>query len=312
MVEHGRTEAMAPRECPICGRNDRSRLYAEEAYDPERLGRFAFASRKRPEYMHYRLLRCAACDLLYASPAPSHEELIEAYRSADYDSSPESRAAAYTYSALVKRMVDRLPDRAGALDIGAGDGAFLQQLLACRFTDVVGVEPSAAPIAAADVAVRPRIRQGPFRAQDFVGQRFRLITCFQVLEHVLDPLQLCREAYSLLKEGGALLIVVHNWRALSARLLGLRSPIYDIEHMQLFSKQSARLLLQTAGFHDVKSSVMLNRYRAGYWLKLFPLPGRLKTILIGATAALGIGRLPVALPAGNLAILGFKTKAENN
>jgi len=42
----------------------------------------------------------------------------------------------------------------GALDVGTGDGAFLGQLLANGFTDVAGVEPSAAPVAMAAPEVR--------------------------------------------------------------------------------------------------------------------------------------------------------------
>jgi SAM-dependent methyltransferase len=308
--EYTATAATVSRACPLCGHGDRSRVFVEAAYDPGRMGQFAFASRKLPEYMHYRLLVCAECDLLYASPAPAPETLDEAYRTAAYDSAAESACAARTYAGLVRRILGRLPGRNGALDIGAGDGAFLKELLALGFTDVAGVEPSAAPIAAADSTIRPLIGHCPFRAHDFPAGQFSLITCFQTLEHVYDPLQLCRDACGLLKDGGAMLIVVHNRQALSARLLGRRSPIFDIEHLQLFSRRSAQALLRKAGFGQIGSSVVLNRYRASYWLRLLPLPGRLKQRAIAAANALAVGRLPITLPAGNLAIWGYKTGAE--
>lgn len=298
--------AMVSRVCPLCGVDDRSCVFAEEACDPGRMDQFSFASRKPPEYMHYRLLLCANCDLLYASPAPGLETLAEAYRAAAYDSSLEARYAARTYAGRLRRLLGRLPDRTGVLDIGAGDGAFLKELLACGFTEVVGVEPSGAPIAAAEDTIRPLICHGPFRLQDFLSRRFRLITCFQTLEHVYDPLQLCRDAFSLLKEGGAILCVVHNRLAWSARLLGPRSPIYDVEHLQLFSRRSTHLLLEAAGFHDIQTTVVLNCYPVNYWLRLFPLPTGFKRALMAAASATGIGRLPVVLPAGNLAVAGFK------
>ena len=50
-----------------------------------------------------------------------------------------------TYARLVRPILARLPDRQGALDIGAGDGALLQELLGLGFSDVCGAEPSAAP-----------------------------------------------------------------------------------------------------------------------------------------------------------------------
>ena len=300
------TMATVSRTCPLCASSEHSREVAKESYDPKRLGEFAFASRKVPEYMHYRLLVCEDCDLLYASPVPQFDRLEDEYREAAFDSGREARYAARTYARLARPILAQLPDRVGALDIGAGDGAFLKELLGCGFTEVVGAEPSTAPIAAAEESIRPLLRHAPFRAEDFRGQRFSLVTCFQTLEHVPDPLQLCRDAFGLLKEGGAMLCVVHNRRSVSARLLGRRSPIYDIEHLQLFSHASAQRLLRSAGFGDVRSSVVCNRYPMSYWMRLFPMPSGLKKAAITAADVVGIGRLPMPLPAGNLAVYGFK------
>ncbi len=297
---------MALRNCPACGSSDQSCVFAEADFDPAQWDAFAFASRKLPEYMHYRLVVCPTCDLLYASPAPPPGALAAAYQAAAYDSGVEADYAARSYARILRDLLPRLPDRAGALDIGAGDGAFLRQLLDLGFTDVVGVEPSEAPIAAADDSVRPLLRQGIFRPQDFAPGSFRLITCFQTIEHLYDPLQVCRDALSLLKEGGVLLLVFHNRRALSARLLGLRSPIFDIEHLQLFSRRSARHLLLAAGYESVQIRPVVNRYPLGYWMKLFPMPKMAKEFGLWAAHRTGIGRWPVALPAGNLAAAAFK------
>jgi hypothetical protein len=116
---------------------------------------------------------------------------------------------------------------------------------------------------------------------------------------------LCRDAHALLKPDGAILCVVHNRRALSAAILGRKSPIFDIEHLQLFCHRSARRLLETAGFRDVTSAIVVNRYPVAYWLRLMPLPAGVKRAMIAAAETLG-GGLPVPLPAGNLAVWGFK------
>ena len=44
------------------------------------------------------------------------------------------------------------------------------------------------------------------------------------------------------------MIVCHDRRAPLNRALGARSPIMDIEHLQLFSQASARALLERTGF----------------------------------------------------------------
>ena len=139
-----------------------SHLFAEARLDESRLDRFAYASRKNPEYMHHRLLLCDDCDLIYASPVPDHSELASAYEVAAFDSQRESEYAAETYATALSPIIGLLPDRTSALDIGAGDGAFCSKLLGLGFENVLGLEPSLAPIEAAAPDVRNCLRQEMF------------------------------------------------------------------------------------------------------------------------------------------------------
>ncbi len=296
---------VAARCCPICGSNDRAKLFAEENINLD-LDRFAFASRKVPEYMHWRLWECAVCDLVYANPAPLAGQLASLYLEAAFASSIEARYASRTYGRLLKRIATRLPDRAQAMDIGTGDGAFLKELIDAQFSPVVGIEASAAPIAAADPRVRPLIRHQSFQPGSFSEGEFTLVTCFQTIEHVSEPLAMARDIWRILKPGGALFLIGHNRRALSARLLGFRSPIFDIEHLQLFSPKSFRRMLEGAGFRQVEVRSFLNAYPISYWSQLLPFPKRLKQSVLTVLARTRAGQMSIPLPAGNLAAVGYK------
>ncbi|MDQ6797963.1 MAG: class I SAM-dependent methyltransferase [Actinomycetota bacterium] len=297
---------LRPRACPLCGSGDDSVVVAEADIDVERLDQFAFASRKVPELMHHRLVACPTCDLVYASPAPTPESLEAAYGEAGFDSSEEARCASATYADLVKDLLPTLPPAGGVLDIGTGEGSFLTELLALGFDDVAGSEPSLAPIGAAPAEVADRIRPGVFRADDFEAGRFRLVTIFQTLEHLDDPLTVCRDARRLLCDGGVLLVVAHDRRALVNRLLGRRSPIYDVEHLQLFSPPSLRGLLERAGFDDVATQPIVNRYPLRYWARLLPLPRAAKDAGVGVLERVGVAGALVGLRVGNRAAVGYR------
>jgi len=293
------------RVCPGCGADD-CEPFAEANIDPAALNAFAFAARKLPEYMHYALVVCRQCDLLFANPAPDRKPLENAYRDAAFDAATESHCAAETYASYLPRITAQLPSRTGALDIGTGDGAFLERLQQHGFVDVIGVEPSAAPVSAAQPAIRQLIRHAPFRSADFAGESLALVTCFQTIEHVYEPLALCQDAFRLLRPGGALFIVCHNRRALLARALGMKSPIFDIEHLQLFSPRSMQALLKRAGFSRVELERVVNRYPIDYWARLSPIPGRLKPRALELLRSSGLGRLRLAAPVGNLAAIAYK------
>jgi len=296
---------LIPRSCPLCGSYE-TREIAPASFNASLIDDYAFASRKRPDFMHLRLVECVSCDLLFSSPAPAPQELERAYGAAAFDSSVESRYAARTYGSFLPKIVLRLPDRDGAFDIGTGDGAFLRELLGAGFHRVVGVEPSAAPIAAADPSVRQLIRHGSFRPEELAAEEFSLVSCFQTIEHVFDPLALCRDVHRIIKPGGLFFIVCHNRRALLARMLGSRSPIYDIEHLQLFSPSSLRALLDRAGFREIEVRPLVNQYPLSYWVRLAPLPAGLKDGLLKLLAKTGMGKLAIAAPVGNLVAIAVR------
>src|SRR5205823_578264 len=80
----GALYADSTRACPLCGSRAEAHVLAAR-FDPSRLGALSFASRKPPELMHWRLVTCASCGLLYANPAPPADVLVRQYREAAFD-----------------------------------------------------------------------------------------------------------------------------------------------------------------------------------------------------------------------------------
>lgn len=299
------SSSLAERPCPVCA--GRSTLpFAEERLDASRIGALTYASRKAPEFMCLRLVRCVACDLVFAATPPDRDALRTAYAEAGFDSATEAQAAATTYAEALKIHLKRLRKPGPAVDVGAGSGPLLPLLESMGFCPVLGVEPSHAAIAAAAPAVRPKLRQGMFSRALLGDLRPVLICCFMTLEHLADPGGFLATAVELLEPGGMLAVVVHNWRAVPNRLLGMRSPIIDVEHLQLYSPRSIRSQLERAGLASVELQPIVNTYALRYWVRLAPLPRRLRQRLEGLLSLSGLATWQVSLPVGNLLAVGFK------
>ena len=166
------------------------------------------------------------------------------------------------------------------------------------------MEPSSAPIEVADPSVAGLIEHDVFRADTHAPSSLSLVTCFQTIEHVPDPASLVRAVVTLLKPGGVFALVCHDRRATINRLLSMRSPIIDVEHMQLFSPRSVDELLRRGGLEAVEHRTIRNRYPIRYWTRLLPFPQRPQELLDGALRRSGLGARPLAFNVGNMLAWG--------
>ncbi len=296
----GVDRAGSRRACPVCGSTDVGPVVLEERLDPAAMGPLTFASRKTPEFLSFEIRSCLRCSVRYAPWIPSEDLLLHAYHGAEFDSGEEAHLAAETYADALQPVWRRWARRGPAIEVGAGEGSFLPWLAAAGFDPVVGVEPSAQAAGAASPQVRPMIRVGPFEPSDHARGSFAFACCFQTLEHVSHPLDVVSGMFTLLQPGGLAAVVVHDWSAWINRLLGARSPIVDIEHLQLFSQPSLVALAERAGFRVRSIDVLRNRYPLRYWLRISPVPRGLKATLRSGFDLTGLGSWRLGLKVGNL------------
>ena len=129
------------------------------------------------------------------------------------------------------------------------------------------------------------------------------MTLFQVLDHIPEPVDFLRECLRILRPGGAIMALNHNVTAWSARILGERSPIIDVEHTYLYSPQTMRRIFGQVGFDVVSVGPVRNTYSTSYLLHLMPLPRALKQSLVPRARQTRLGRSQVTVPLGNLCLI---------
>ena len=302
-------DVLEVRVCPVCSSNKYT-LFADKHIDTEKVNDFTYASRKQPEFMCLRLVCCNNCSLVYAPTPPTVDFLAKAYSDAAYDSADEAICAATSYAQALAPYLLRIPERGSAVDVGAGSGPFLPWLLDEKFSPVIGIEPSIEAINAASDSVRPLLRKEMFSSNSIKDVTPVLICSFMTLEHIAAPGSFAQTVYSKLEPGGMVAVVVHNWSGVLNRILKLKSPIIDVEHLQLFNPKSVRRLLTNAGFEDIEVKSISNSYPLRYWLRLMPLPPVLKKFIGAIFNKLYLSNIKLPMYVRNILAVGTKPTIE--
>ena len=220
--------------CPICLTNDQDREVWPRNFDPKDLCAEVFSARRLPDRLHYRMVRCQRCGLLRSDPILPLADLARLYNASHFTYEEDTGFTRQTYATYFETALTRVRQRHRLLEIGCGNGFFLEEARGRGFVEVYGVEPSVDAVRHAPENLGARICVGAYERDTFPDNYFDVVCCFQVLDHAPDPAALVRAAFEDLKAGGVALFINHDSGAWSARLLGELSPIVDVEHTVLF------------------------------------------------------------------------------
>ncbi len=291
--------------CAICKTNDHAKVLYKSTLQGDDINPVIFSARRLPDRIHGTILRCTRCGLVYPDQLIDPETLKKLYHQSTYTYGREERHIQKTYARYLKKtqrlFTNNHPARS-YLDIGCGNGFMLLAAKELGLEDVWGVEPSSHAIANADPSIRANIAEGMFPVQEWKGRIFDIISCFQTFDHVPDPRVFLNDVFTALTPGGRALFINHNIASLTARILGERCPMIDIEHTFLHTPHTMRTLFSDAGFTDIKTFSVRNDYPLRYWLHLLPLPAAFKRSLLSFVDFLHIGQSFIPFYPGNLGI----------
>ena len=255
-------------------------------------------------------VRCGRCELVREASRPIATSQV--YDS-DYYSTESAKGgyANYVLDASINQLtieerLDAIEARLGRkgrlLDVGCALGDFVEVAVA-RGWDAEGVEISA--YAAAEARSKGlRVRTGVLEDLALPSGSYDVITLYDVVEHLTDPIATLREVYRLLAPGGVLHMVTPNVGGLQARLLGAKWYHYKPgEHIYLFSPKTAREVVERARL------AWSGWGRSGSYVTITYVFSRLRyyaPALFGALEAVGrtlrIGPVPFKLFVGEMEV----------
>jgi len=290
------------KECLFCDSTDAANhpVVYNKSYKDEDLNAEAFEARKVTKHAHNEMVRCLKTGLLFSRQILDDASLNELYKGSEIHFNDLVDYIKNDYWKPISKYVPGWTKKK-AMDIGCSTGFFLEVLKDNGYEEVYGVEPGEEPKKIARADIRDNIHTGFYGPGLYPKDYFDLITCFQTLDHLSDPLGMLKTIYENVKPGGNVYMIMHNTDALQAKILGEKSPIIDVEHIYLFNKKNLPMLCQKAGFKVVSVFDITSGYPFSYWLRMAPLP--LKKMWIGLFKATGMYNKIVPMKAGNMGII---------
>ncbi len=211
----------------------------------------------------YKLLICSQCGLWYCNKKElSSINYDEVYTYQEYQDDQfyllDQTASWYefaeypTYKPFFSQ-VKQIP-HGKLLDIGCGVGRFCRAAYAKNW-DVKGIDVSA-------IAVAKGQQTAPFpifntTVDDYLksGEQFDVVTAFEVLEHLQDPLDFLCNAAKLVKKGGTFFCTVPNIDSPTVRTATRRDWVPPI-HVLFFSQRALYEALSNSGYTNIRTGII--------------------------------------------------------
>ena len=217
-----------------------------------------------------RMVRCRRCGLVYQNPLSTAGDLLHLWPlPAREDGSEElerewGERAGKRRSQRFRQFLHSVGRPGRLLDIGCGYGFFLKLAQEAGW-EAIGLELNQQAVAYAKDRLQVNALLGDPRHFHFPDASFDLVTFWNVLDYVPDPLELLEEVHRVLKAGGHVFIRTPNftWHLQSFRLISLlrrlrgndafaQQPYFTfVFKVTSFSRATLRLLLERSGFVPV-------------------------------------------------------------
>ncbi len=265
--------------CNLCGADDYRVHIPSTLQRHEREDWNAYACTNGGYGYHGPIVACKQCGFVYANPRPQSTEVLDIYEAVQdplYVEEREGRVLTFEHHLRPLERVTGLAQGRRLLDVGAHTGVFVD--IATRHGwDAWGVEPSTWAVEQARTQGL-QMHLGTLENAAFPADHFSVVTMWDVIEHVPDPLATLQAAWRALEPGGMLVVHTMDIDSLFSRLMGKRWPWYMEMHLFYFSRHTLAALLEKAGFRVLWMGAQGRYLQAGYLasrvVALLPLVGR--------------------------------------
>jgi SAM-dependent methyltransferase len=228
------------KNCLICGADDLSRFNAR-AFD---VGDASLVN----------IVECRNCNFAWQFPLSRNEqESVMVFEAAYRENQNGNDYFDPDFKRKIARLemsfVNKLQTKSGSiLDIGAGSGMFAE-VAAENGWKVTAVDPAIDPCRYSGHSGIRAIKGALDEVPE--GEKFDVVTLWDVIEHVTDPVSIVCSARERLKKNGWIVIETGNYKSVDRVSDGINSWIYQLDHRWYFNPEAMEKILIDNGFSDL-------------------------------------------------------------
>lgn len=212
----------------------------------------------------YRVFHCETCGFHWLDPMPQPEFIEQLYSQQYFEQEFQYAEQVASQEACYRQRILKMPDAPPSrrlLDVGCATGEFLAMARDYGF-DVRGLEVS--DFASARAREKGlNVTQGTLDVFENSDQRFDVITCSHVLEHLPSPRLALQQMHDLLGPKGLLYIEVpYQYGGLTdviGRMRGEKRAfgLWSVHHRSFFTPHSLSKALEFEGFQILSRTTFL-------------------------------------------------------
>lgn len=196
-------------------------------------------------YEKYYLVKSQPVGFVFCNKIPTETELIKHYESYPREEVISTLTIERYHELLDKFEKYRKTNK--ILDVGCGIGSFLE-IARERGWDVYGTEFTDEAIAICKNK-GVEMTQGKLDTKNYTENMFDIITSFEVIEHINNPIEEVQNMNKLLRPKGLLYFTTPNFNALERYLLRSDYNIIEYpEHLSYYTPKTINYLLTKNGY----------------------------------------------------------------
>jgi len=208
----------------------------------------------------FTVVKCRDCAMIYTNPRPRLEWSVARYNT-PYETGVAKNRSTFlhqlnsiaSYPGGLQIIRERQPG-GRLLDIGSSAGVFIG-LAALAGYEAEGNDVDEAAVAISQAIFPGQTRVGDVHSLDLPREHYDVVTLWNVIEHLREPVHTLKCVHELLKPGGVVFLETPNHslpilraNRSVARALGRPTFLIPYEHIMFFTPRTIGHALKAAGF----------------------------------------------------------------